>query len=112
MSVEAKFLFTSLVLVAGLLIAYLLIRRASLKGHGLFGQGLITVLGRYPVGHSSYLLMVKFHQVILLLGVTAHEIKVLHEITDTERIKEIEELAQKQATFRIKDSFQRRTNQQ
>lgn len=112
MSVEAKFIFTSLVLVAGLLIAYFLLRRTSFKGHGLFGQELIRILARCPVGHSSYLLMVKFHQVILLLGVTAHEIRVLHEITDTERIKEIEELAQKQGIFRIKDPLQRRVNTQ
>lgn len=113
MSVEARFLVTSLVLIGGLLFAYYLMKRISSKeGFGPFGEGIIKVLARYPVGAGSSLMVVKVLDMILVLGVTAHEIRVLYEIGDKERVKEIEDLAYKQGKFLVKGSLFRREKAQ
>ncbi|MFN3535683.1 MAG: flagellar biosynthetic protein FliO [Desulfatiglandales bacterium] len=100
MSVEFRFLIVSLVLIVGLILAYYLLRRISLRDpKGPFGHGPIRVLWRYPLGNNSYLLMVGLPHVVLVLGVTSYEIRVLYEISDEERIEEIEETTQKQGLF-------------
>lgn len=51
-------------------------KNGSFNGKGRY----INVLERFPVGRDSYLLLVKYFDRILLVGVTAHEMTVIKEL--------------------------------
>jgi len=90
---EIKFFLISLFLILGLIIAYYLLKKISQKGiPGLGGDLPIKVLATYRLGANKSICLVAIPGSILVLGLTAQDIRLITEIKDEERIKEIERI--------------------
>jgi|GEM_PF-1694738 flagellar biogenesis protein FliO len=90
---EAKFLLISISLILGLIIAYYLLRKISQRGiPGLGGDSPVKVLGTYRLGANRSICLVTIPGSILVLGLTAQDMRLITEIRDEERIREIERI--------------------
>jgi len=93
------------VVVVFIYVAVWLIRKYVPSARGMFGAGVVKVVGRATVGTRQHLLLVKVGGRFVLVGVTATTMTPLTEITDPEEARALMEALAEQSGGKIASSF-------